>query len=131
MKKGFSRTPSLCSLPPVWVQGIRLPHQAAAVAVQGKDLPLPIQRQEGVHFEDSPLGFDKWLPAIWLLVNAKNGISSHELGRALEVHQETAWHMLGRIRLAMELGSFEKLSGEIEADESYVGGLGLNMHKSR
>lgn len=82
-------------------------------------------------FEDSPLGFDKWLPATWLLVNAKNGISSHELGRALGIHQESAWHMLGRIRLAMELGNFEKLSGEVEADESYVGGKGFNMHKSR
>lgn len=81
-------------------------------------------------FEDSPLGFDKWLPAIWLLVNAKNGISSHELARALGIHQESAWHMLGRIRLAMELGSFEKLSGEVEADETYVGGRGSNMHKS-
>lgn len=82
-------------------------------------------------FEDSPLPFSKWLPAIWLLVNAKNGISSHELARALGVHQETAWHMLGRIRLAMELGTFEKFSGEIEADESFVGGKGIYMHKSR
>lgn len=79
-------------------------------------------------FEDSPLGFEKWLPAIWLLTNAKNGISSHELGRALGVHQETAWHMLGRIRHAMDTGTFEKLSGEVEADESFVGGLSRNMH---
>jgi transposase-like protein len=76
--------------------------------------------KEGTIFEDSPLGFDKWLPAIWLLVNAKNGISSHELARALGIHQESAWHMLGRIRLAMELGSFETLKREIAADETYV-----------
>lgn len=82
-------------------------------------------------FEDSPLPFSKWLPAIWLLVNAKNGISSHELSRALGVHQETAWHMLGRIRLAMELGTFEKLSGEVEADESFVGGRATNMHPAK
>lgn len=87
--------------------------------------------KKGTIFEDSPLPFSKWLPAIWLLVNAKNGISSHELARALGIHQESAWHMLGRIRLAMELGSFEKLSGQVEADESYVGGRGFNMHKSR
>jgi transposase-like protein len=71
------------------------------------------------------------LPAIWLLVNAKNGISSHELARALGIHQESAWHLLGRIRLAMESGTFEKLSGEIEADESYIGGKGIYMHKAR
>ncbi len=87
--------------------------------------------KKGTIFEDSPLGFDKWLPAIWLLVNCKNGVSSHELARSLGVHQESAWHMLGRIRLALELGSFEKLSGEVEADESYVGGKGINMHKSK
>lgn len=82
-------------------------------------------------FEDSPLGFDKWLPAIWLAVNCKNGVSSHELGRALGIHQESAWHMLHRIRLAMQQGSFERPSGEVEADESYVGGKGINMHKSK
>ena len=83
-------------------------------------------------FEDSPLGFDKWLPAVWLIVNCKNGVSSHELGRALGIHQESAWHLLGRIRLALELGSFDKqLSGEIETDESYVGGLAKHMHRSR
>jgi transposase-like protein len=87
--------------------------------------------KKGTIFEDSPLGFDKWLPAIWLLVNAKNGISSHELSRALGVHQETAWHMLGRIRLAMELGSFEKFTGEVQADESFIGGRATNMHKDR
>lgn len=96
-----------------------------------RDCRYQYSLKKGTIFEDSPLGFDKWLPAIWLLVNAKNGISSHELGRALGVHQETAWHMLGRIRLAMELGSFEKLKGEIEADETYVGGLRANMHRDR
>jgi transposase-like protein len=84
----------------------------------------------GTIFEDSPLGFDKWLPAVWLVVNCKNGISSHELARALGVHQESAWHMLHRVRVAMELGSFDKLSGEVEADESFVGGLGKHMHKA-
>ena len=51
----------------------------------------------GTIFEDSPIGLDKWLPALWLLCNAKNGISSYELHRALGVTQKTAWFMLHRI----------------------------------
>jgi transposase-like protein len=62
----------------------------------------------GTIFEDSPLGYDKWFPAIWLIVNAKNGISSYEIHRALHVTQKTAWFMLHRIRLAMQNGSIEK-----------------------
>jgi transposase-like protein len=85
----------------------------------------------GTIFEDSPLGFDKWLPAIWLLANAKNGISSYELARALGVTQKTGWFMLSRIRLAMQTRSFEKMSGTVEADESYIGGKRGNMHKSK
>ncbi len=65
----------------------------------------------GTIFEDSPLGLDKWLPALWLLANAKNGISSYELARALGVTQKTAWFMLSRIRLAMQTKSFKKFSG--------------------
>lgn len=77
----------------------------------------------GTIFEDSPISFSKWLPAVWLLANTKNGTSSHELGRALGVTQKTAWFMLHRIRVAMRLGSFDRqLSGEVEADETYVGG---------
>ena len=82
----------------------------------------------GTIFEDSGLGFDKWLPAIWLIANSKNGISSHELGRALGVTQKTAWFMNHRIRLAMASGTFQKLSGTVETDETYVGGLSKNMH---
>lgn len=87
--------------------------------------------KKGTIFEDSPLGLDKWLAAMWLVCNCKNGISSHELARDLGVHQQSAWFMLHRIRLAMRTGTFAKLSGEVEADESYVGGKGFNMHKSR
>ena len=61
----------------------------------------------GTIFEDSPLGLDKWLPAFWLMVNAKNGISSCELARSLDVTQKTAWFMLHRIRYAIKQGSFE------------------------
>ena len=84
----------------------------------------------GTVFEESRLGLDKWLPAVWLAANSKNGISSHELGRALGVTQKSAWFMLARIRLAMQRdgGIFE---GEVEADESFVGGRRANMHASK
>jgi transposase-like protein len=84
----------------------------------------------GTIFEDSPLGLDKWLPAVWLVANSKNGISSHELGRSLGVTQKSAWFMLHRIRLAMQTGSFDKLDGEVEVDETFIGGKARNMHKS-
>jgi transposase-like protein len=83
----------------------------------------------GSIFEDSALGLNKWLPAIWLIANSKNGISSHELARSLGVTQKSAWFMLHRIRLAMQTRSFNKLDGEIEADETYIGGKARNMHK--
>jgi transposase-like protein len=82
----------------------------------------------GTIFEDSPLGLDKWLPAVWLLTNCKNGVSSWELSRAIDVTQKTAWFMLHRIRLAHQGKNGGKLSGEIEADETFVGGKARNMH---
>jgi transposase-like protein len=86
----------------------------------------------GTIFEDSPLGLDKWLAAVWLIVNAKNGVSSYEIHRSLGVTQKTAWFMLQRIRLAMQTGSFaKKLSGSVEVDETFIGGKARNMHKAR
>jgi transposase-like protein len=85
----------------------------------------------GTIFEDSPLGLDKWLTAIWLIANAKNGISSYELSRSLGITQKSAWHVLHRIRLAMQNGSINKLSGRVEVDETYIGGKARNMHLSR
>lgn len=85
----------------------------------------------GTIFEDSALGLDKWLCAIWLIANAKNGISSYEIARALGVTQKSAWFMLHRIRYAMQAGSLDKLSGDVEADETYVGGKVNNMHKGK
>src|SRR6266487_3064720 len=82
----------------------------------------------GTIFEDSPLGLDKWLPAIWMLANSKNGISSYELARGLEVTQKTAWFMLHRIRLAMQSRTFRKMRGDVEADESFLGGAARFMH---
>src|SRR5213082_112731 len=85
----------------------------------------------GTIFEDSPIGLDKWLPALWMASNCKNGISSYELHRALGVTQKTAWFMLQRIRLAMQHSSIEKMKGRVEADETFIGGLARNMHKSK
>lgn len=87
----------------------------------------------GTIFEDSPLGLEKWLPALWLLTNCKNGISSYELARALGVTQKTAWFMLHRLRFALHggEGSDRMFSGTVEADETYVGGKARNMHASK
>jgi transposase-like protein len=85
----------------------------------------------GTIFEDSPIPLEKWLPAVWMLQNSKNGISSWELHRALGVTQKTAWFMLHRIRLAMRDDSFRKLSGTVEADETFIGGRAINMHQDK
>ena len=89
----------------------------------------------GTIFEDSPIPLEKWLPAVWMLLNCKNGISSWELHRAIGVTQKTAWFMLHRIRLAMQSKTFNKLGGEggseVEVDETFVGGKMKNMHRSR
>lgn len=85
----------------------------------------------GTLMEDSPIGLDKWLSAIWLITNAKNGVSSCEIARALGITQKSAWFLLHRIRLAMQEGTFEKLSGEVEVDETDIGGKARFMHKSK
>src|SRR5947199_7757716 len=82
----------------------------------------------GTIFEDSPIPLEKWLPAVWLIVNCKNGISSYEVHRDLGVTQKTAWFMLHRIRLAMQ-ESGGTLCGEVEVDETFIGGKARNMHK--
>lgn len=82
----------------------------------------------GTIFEDSPIGLDKWFAVIWMLANDKNGISSYEVARSVGVTQKTAWFMLDRIRLAMQTGTFNKLSGTVEVDETYIGGKARNMH---
>jgi hypothetical protein len=89
----------------------------------------------GTVFEDSPIPLEKWLPAVWLVVNCKNGISSYELHRALGVTQKSAWFMLHRIRLAVQSKSFAKLGGPdsapIEVDETFIGGKARNMHRAK
>jgi transposase-like protein len=84
----------------------------------------------GTIFEDSPIALEKWLPATWMLINCKNGISSWELHRALGVTQKTAWFMLQRIRLATQDKTHNKLAGEVEVDETFIGGKARNMHAS-
>jgi transposase-like protein len=86
----------------------------------------------GTLMEDSPIGLDKWLTATWLLTNCKNGISSYEIARDVQVSQKAAWFMLHRIRLAMQDDFFgSKLGGEVEADETFIGGKSRNMHVSK
>jgi transposase-like protein len=88
----------------------------------------------GTIFEESPIALDKWLMAIWLVVNCKNGISSYEIARDLKVTQKSAWFMLHRIRLALKNGSWEKLGGTggpVEVDETFIGGKPKNMHVAR
>lgn len=85
----------------------------------------------GSIFEDSALGLDKWLVALWMLCNCKNGVSSHEIARELGIAQKNAWHLLHRLRLALELPDGEKLGGVVEADECFVGGKISNMHQSK
>ena len=82
----------------------------------------------GTIFEDSPLGLDKWLPTVWLLMNSKNGVSSYELGRTLGVTQRSAWFMLHRVRKAMQTSTSFKLDGEVEVDETFIGGKARKMH---
>lgn len=85
----------------------------------------------GTIFEDSPLPLDKWLCALWMLVNCKNGVSSYEVHRALGITQKSAWFVLHRLRLALQHGSLVKIGGdgaEVEVDETFVGGKARNMH---
>ncbi|MBZ5665038.1 MAG: IS1595 family transposase [Acidobacteriia bacterium] len=109
----------------------------------GKHSRAKFSLKVGTVFEDSPIPLEKWLPAVWMLVNDKNGISSYELHRALGITQKTAWFMLHRIRLGMsmkhkhptfgpsKLGDGGKGNGAVEVDETFIGGKLKNMHKDR
>ncbi|MCL4522340.1 MAG: IS1595 family transposase [Acidobacteria bacterium] len=88
----------------------------------------------GTIFEDSALPLDKWLVAMWMIANCKNGVSSYEVARSIGVTQKSAWFMLHRIRLAMQTGMFTKMGGggkEIEADETFIGGAARFMHRDK
>lgn len=88
----------------------------------------------GTIFEDSPISLDKWLVALWMLVNCKNGISSYEVGRDLGLTQKSAWFVLHRLRLALQESSLMRLGGSgktVEVDETFIGGLSRNMHADK
>src|ERR1700733_14231425 len=85
----------------------------------------------GTIMEDSPIGLDKWLMAMWQVVNSKNGISSYEVHRAIGITQKSAWFLDHRIRFALSMAPGNKLSGQVEADETFIGGKARNMHKDK
>jgi transposase-like protein len=128
-----------------FVAGLRWPDGVTCPHCDGKDCPYVASRRiwqckgcrkqfsvkVGSIFEDSPIPLSKWLPAMWMLVNCKNGVSSYEIARDLGVTQKTAWFMLHRLRLAIHAKSFDKMNGQIEADETYIGGKARNMHASK
>jgi len=122
-----------------WPNGITCPHcdstEHSFLATRRiwkcKGCRKQFSAKAGTIFEDSPIGLDKWFPAVWMIVNMKNGISSYELGKALGVTQKSAWFMNHRIRKAMQCGTFKKLSGEVEVDETFIGGKARNMHPGK
>src|ERR1700677_4207916 len=96
-----------------------------------KDCKKQFSVRLGTIFADSPITYEKWICATWLIANAKNGISSYEIGRSLGVCQKTGWFMLQRIRLAMQNGSIVKMSGRVESDETFIGGRDRFRHKGK
>ena len=122
-----------------WPNGVTCPHceekNVAYVASrriwQCKNCRKQFSVKVGSIFEDSPIPLSKWLPAMWLLVNCKNGVSSYEIARDLGVTQKTAWFMLHRLRLAITAKSFDRMGGTVEVDETYIGGKARNMHAGK
>lgn len=123
-----------------WPEGVTCPYCAGKAVsylatrriwkCMNKECHRQFSVKVGTVMEDSPIGLDKWLAAIWMISNDKNGISSYEIHRALDITQKSAWFLLHRIRLAMQNGTLEKLKGQVEVDETYIGGLARNMHRS-
>jgi transposase-like protein len=122
-----------------WPEGVSCPHcdgkncpyVASRRIWQCKDCRKQFSVKVGSIFEDSPIPLSKWLPAMWMLVNCKNGVSSYEIARDLGVTQKTAWFMLHRLRLAIHAKSFDKFGGNVEVDETFIGGKARNMHAAK
>jgi transposase-like protein len=127
-----------------WPNGVECPtcgrKDARFLANQGKWQCKTVHHHRqfsakvGTIFEDSPISLDKWLLAVWMLTNCKNGVSSYEIARAIGVTQKSAWFMLHRIRLAMQRRSLMKIGGsgsEVEVDETFIGGAARFMHRDK
>ncbi len=122
-----------------WPDGVVCPHCAGTNHYfvktrriwRCKGCKMQFSVKIGTVMEDSPLGLDKWLCGLWMLANAKNGISSYEIHRALGITQKSSWFLLHRLRLVMKTRTFTKLAGEIEADETFIGGLEANRHSDK
>ncbi len=102
---------------------------------KGKHAKRQFSAKVGTIMEDSAISLDKWLIAMWMVANCRNGVSSYEIHRTIKVTQKSAWFMLHRIRLAMQQNAegtkMGGPGGEVEADESFYGGKAANMHKDR
>lgn len=125
-----------------WADGVECPHCGSKDVrflenqqrweCKGKHSRRQFSVKVGTIFEDSALSLDKWLIALWMEANSKNSVSSYELADTLGITQKSAWFMQQRIRLAMQTGSFTKpLSGQVEVDETFIGGKARNMHPGK
>lgn len=126
------RWPNGVSCPTCGRKDVRLISTRRMWECKAKHARKQFSAKVGTIFEDSPISLDKWLTAVWMIANCKNGVSSYEVARAIGVTQKSSWFMLHRVRLAMQSDSFIKLGGEgktAEADETFIGGLSRNMHK--
>lgn len=124
-----------------WPEGVRCPNcdsqnvgfVATRFVFQCKECPKKKQFtvKVGTIMEQSPIGLNKWLCAMWMICNAKNGVSSYEIHRSLGITQKSAWFLMHRIRLALKSGSIEKFKGEVEVDETFIGGKSKFMHRHK
>jgi transposase-like protein len=128
-----------------WLRGVTCPHcdgqKVSYLSTRciwkcmAKECHKQFSVKTGTIFEDSPIPLDKWLTAVWLIVNCKNGISSYEIARDLEVTQKSAWFMLHRVRYALDKGDWSKMGGSdggpIEVDETFVGPNPRKMHANK
>lgn len=108
--------------------GTEAPYVAKRKVWQCKGCRKQFSVKVGTIFEASPIALDKWMCAVWMIANCKNGISSYEIARDLGVTQKTGWFMLHRIRLALQEGSFAPMDGIVEVDESYIGAKARTMN---
>lgn len=112
-------------------KGVRIGEIKTRRMLRCKDCRKQFSSRLGTVFESSKIPLDKWFLTVWLVANCKNGVSSYEVARDIDVTQTTAWFMLHRIRDAMEVEGIDKFDGPAEADASYIGGKARNMHKHK